>query len=53
MELTQVEKTGDIFLTVRGDSGPRWGGTALLELGSSLSFEVLSPSPRKGSDGKR
>lgn len=31
MELIQIEKTSDIFIIVRGDSGPRWVGTALLE----------------------
>lgn len=53
MELIQIEKTGDIFIIIRGDSGPGWGGTTLLEKGSSLSFEVPPPSPREGSDRKR
>lgn len=48
MELIQIEETGDIFIIIRGDLGPGWSGTTLLERGSSLSFEVPPPSPREG-----
>lgn len=52
MELVQIEKTSIIFVIIRGDSGPGWGGTALCKEAPPQALRCPLPPQERALTGR-